>query len=73
MRIRAEFCISHGDEMKILEDTILVGDSCLRSIARHKFIYDSMTWHFLKAVDDGKAQRLIGKNAHLVTHPEDRR
>lgn len=78
MKIRAEFCISHGDEMKLYGMSVEVPTVIFDHKCDNIWNF-GMGWHYgqmARALIDGvrraQAKDRLGANAHLVTHPHDR-
>lgn len=78
MKVRAEFCISHGDEMKLYgmshEVPTAIFDHTLDHIWEFGmgWHYEQMAGHLITGVLHEQDEGRIGESAHLVTHPADR-
>lgn len=73
MRVEAEFCISHGDEMKLCSMRIHVPVADLNHPSDvMNWEYEKMAAQLIDDVSKEQADGRISESAHLVTHPSDR-
>lgn len=77
IKFTADFCISHGDEIKIIGVGFHVPVFDLNfafmgpeNVMQHHF--RKATQEMIKQVHEKQESRELGENAHLVTHPHDR-
>jgi hypothetical protein len=69
VKIQADFCISHGDEMKIFGQAMWFNADSLPFIdVLYQRMSREMGFECLMAIERGD----LSDSAHLVTHPEDR-